>query len=160
MTTFTLRLPSEFAGRVNSDQMRSWLADFLRCPGGLPVDPGAGRSRISLSLPAEIVLQVTRVLRCSPSEALRRLAAHRLGVSAATIAVAPTQTVAPEKQPLSLVEQFYGSPGGANDSSSLISRNATGANYVFAMVASCLPVLAVLAWLFFAHPRQAIARRI
>src|SRR3974390_1448459 len=101
MTTFTFRLPPELAGRVNSDQMRSWLADFLRCPRGLPVDPGAGQSRISLSLPAEIVLQVTRVLHCSPSEALRRLAARGLAVSAATVAVAPAPTAAPEKEPLS-----------------------------------------------------------
>jgi len=54
--------------------MRSWIAEFLRAPYSLPPDPGPGDDRISLTLPAESVHALAGFLRCSPSEALRRLA--------------------------------------------------------------------------------------
>jgi hypothetical protein len=88
MTTFTLRMSSPMAARLNSGQMRSWIADFLRLPNSLPPDPGPGEDRISLTLPSESVHAVARFLRCSPSEALRRLALAAIGPFPA-VAAAP-----------------------------------------------------------------------
>jgi hypothetical protein len=79
MATFTFRIPDSVTGRLSSAQMRSWLADFLRQPHALPADPGSGEERISLTLPNEAVSDAASFLRCSPSCALRRVAAERLG---------------------------------------------------------------------------------
>jgi hypothetical protein len=83
------------AGRLTSVQMRSWLADFLRQPHCLLPDPGV--ERVSLTLPKEAVLNAAGFLRCSPSTALRRVAAERLGlfsgmVDEATFASQGTRT--------------------------------------------------------------------
>lgn len=83
MDTFTFRVPESLAGHLSSVQMRSWLDDFLRQPHILQPDPGAGEERVSLTLPMEAVRSATGFLRCSPSVTLRRIAAERLGISAA-----------------------------------------------------------------------------
>lgn len=83
MATFTFRIPSGMAGRLNSAEMRTWLTQFLRSPYYLPPDPGSGSERISLTLPRELVRDLAGYLGCSPSIALRRLAAARLGLQAA-----------------------------------------------------------------------------
>ena len=85
MATFTFRIPDSVTGRLSSAQMRSWLADFLRQPHALPADPGSGEERISLTLPKEAVSDAASLLRCSPSCALRRVAAERLRISAAVV---------------------------------------------------------------------------
>jgi hypothetical protein len=66
-------------GRIGSAEMRSWLTQFLRNPHPLPSDPGSGHRRISLTLPSGLVRNAAFNLRCSPSEALRRLAREHLG---------------------------------------------------------------------------------
>jgi len=83
MTTFTLRTSGELARNLSSGRMRSWIADFLRQPHSLPPDPGPGQDRISLTLPSESVRNLAGFLRCSPSEALRRLALEAIGPSSA-----------------------------------------------------------------------------
>jgi len=83
MATFTLRITNALAGRLASTEMRSWLTDFLRLPRPLPPDPGSGEERISLTLPSESVRSAAGFLCCSSSVALRRIAAERLGISAA-----------------------------------------------------------------------------
>jgi hypothetical protein len=80
MMTFTFRIPDSMAGRLCSAEMRSWLTGFLQNPHPLPPDPGSGYERISLTLPRELVRDLAGYLRCSPSIALRRVAAARLGV--------------------------------------------------------------------------------
>jgi hypothetical protein len=79
MATFTFRIPDSMAGRLSSSEVRSWLSQFLRNPRPLPPDPGSGYERISLTLPRGLVQTVAFDLRCSPSQALRRLAQERLG---------------------------------------------------------------------------------
>jgi len=74
MTTFTFRISNSLAGRTSSARMRAWIAEFLQHAHPLPPDPGPGEDRISLTLPGEQVRQLAGFLRCSPSEALRRLA--------------------------------------------------------------------------------------
>jgi hypothetical protein len=79
MATFTFRIPDSMAGHLSSAEMRSWVKEFLRNPHPLPPDPGSGYERISLTLPRSLVQTVAFDLRCSPSQALRRLAQERLG---------------------------------------------------------------------------------
>ncbi len=79
MATFTFRIPDGMKGRLSSTEMRSWLTQFLRNPHSLPPDPGSGYERISLTLPRGLVQTAAFNLRCSPSQALRRLAQERLG---------------------------------------------------------------------------------
>ncbi len=81
IATFTIRVPVRLTARLNSAEMRSWLADFLRQPHALPADPRSGQERISLTLPPQLVRDVASFLSCSPSAALRRIAAERLGIS-------------------------------------------------------------------------------
>lgn len=74
MTTFTLRSTGALTEHLSSAKMRSWIAEFLHQPHALPPDPGPGDDRISLTLPGDSVHLLAGFLRCSPSEALRRLA--------------------------------------------------------------------------------------
>jgi len=97
MATFTFRIPDSMVGRLGSAEMRSWLSQLLRNPRPLPPDPGSGYERISLTLPRELVRDVAGYLRCSPSIALRRVAAVYLGGLQAPIPApvnAPTIPVA------------------------------------------------------------------
>jgi hypothetical protein len=80
MATFTFRIPDSMAGRLSSPEVRSWLSQFLRNPRPLPPDPGSGYERISLTLPRGLVQTVAFDLRCTPSQALRRLALEHLGL--------------------------------------------------------------------------------
>jgi hypothetical protein len=86
MTEFTVRTTKTLGSQLNSAQMRSWIAEFLRQPHRLPSDPGAGEHRSSLSLPGESVCDLTAYLRCSPSSALRRLALDAMRSSPAFLA--------------------------------------------------------------------------
>jgi hypothetical protein len=86
MTEFTVRTTTTLGNQLNSAQMRSWIAEFLRQPHRLPPDPGAGEHRSSLTLPGESVRDLTAYLRCSPSSALRRLALDAMRSSPAFLA--------------------------------------------------------------------------
>jgi hypothetical protein len=86
MTEFTVRTTTTLGSQLNSAQMRSWIAEFLRGPRPLPPDPGAGEHRSSLTLPGESVRDLTAYLRCSPSSALRRLALDAMRFSPAFLA--------------------------------------------------------------------------
>jgi len=80
MQTFTLRIPGSWAGRLSSERVRDWLAAFLQRPTpNLPPDPGAGDSRVSLSLPKRAVKVVSGLLDETESGALRRIIAARVG---------------------------------------------------------------------------------
>jgi hypothetical protein len=63
--------------------MRSWLDAFLQQPHALPIDPGPGDKRISLTLSPSIVNAVAAHASCSASSALRRIAIQYLGTPAA-----------------------------------------------------------------------------
>jgi hypothetical protein len=86
MTEFTVRTTTTLGSQLNSAQMRSWIAEFLRQPHRLPPDPGAGEHRSSLTLPGESVRDLTAYLRCSPSSALRRLGLDAMRSSPAFLA--------------------------------------------------------------------------
>jgi hypothetical protein len=86
MTEFTVRTTTTLGSQLNSAQMRSWIAEFLRQPHRLPPDPGAGEHRSSLSLPGESVRDLAAYLRCSSSSALRRLALDAMRSSPAFLA--------------------------------------------------------------------------
>ncbi len=81
MTTqnVSLRVPSEWAGRVDSGRMQGWLAQYFQSPCPLPADPGAGEHQISISLPSQAVKYLCDVTGESVSESLRRIAALNLG---------------------------------------------------------------------------------
>src|SRR6266849_7370790 len=80
MQTFTLRIPGSWAGRLSSERVRDWLAAFLQRPTpNLPPDPGAGDSRVSLSLPKRTVKVVSGLLDETESGALRRIIAAHVG---------------------------------------------------------------------------------
>src|SRR6266849_3209581 len=78
MATFTFRVSPDLAMRLTSARMRSWLDAFLQQPHALPVDPGPGDERISLTLSPRIVNAVAAHSGCSASSALRRIAIERL----------------------------------------------------------------------------------
>jgi len=78
METFTLRVPPGWQRSLDSSRMRAWLADYLRQPGPLPLDPGPGDARVSLSLPRRPVKVLAALLECSVSASLRRLSVGRL----------------------------------------------------------------------------------
>ncbi len=96
--TFTLRASHHLASAMSSRRATGWLADFFRQPHLLPPDPGAGEERISLSLPRRAVKTVAAMHDCSPSEALRRLAADRLSL--------------PQGNFLDVLPEVQGSPTG------------------------------------------------
>jgi hypothetical protein len=78
MTTFTFRAPNQLAASLSSADMRSWLDDFVRQPHALPIDPGAGGGRISLTLPEGTVKSVAGYCQCGISSVLRRIAFEQL----------------------------------------------------------------------------------
>jgi len=82
LKTYTFRVPDNLRRDLDSPAMRVWLADFLAQPRALPPDPGAGEDRVSLTLPTQLVAAVARILRCSSSSALRRVAVDRSGAPA------------------------------------------------------------------------------
>jgi hypothetical protein len=80
LQAFTLRVPGSWAGCLSSEQVRDWLAAFLQRPTpSLPPDPGAGDSRVSLSLPKRAVKVVSGLLDETESAALRRIIAAHMG---------------------------------------------------------------------------------
>jgi hypothetical protein len=89
MTTFTLRVSQVVAARLTSVQMRSWLDAFLQQPHTLPIDPGPGDGRISLTLSPSVVNAVATYSGCLPSSALRRIAIERLGAFEVAVASVP-----------------------------------------------------------------------
>jgi|SRR4029077_5289157 len=78
MRTFTLRASNELAASLSSAEIRSWLDDFVRQPHALPIDPGSGNGRVSLTLPEGTVNSVAASCQCPISSALRRIAFERL----------------------------------------------------------------------------------
>ena len=74
MTSFSLRIPPTLVPHVNSAQMSTWLAYYLRRPHPLPPDPGPGEDRVCFSLPKKPLDALVQVIGCSRSEALRRIA--------------------------------------------------------------------------------------
>ena len=80
MEVFSLRVPEDWAGRLNSARAQGWLADFFQNPCPLPADPGPGSRQMSLSLPAAAVRALSDSLGDSAAAALRRLAALHIGL--------------------------------------------------------------------------------
>lgn len=78
MENVSLRIPSQWAGRVDSGQMQLWLANYLQSPCSLPPDPGPGEHQLSISLPPRAVKYLAETLGESASESLRRIAALNL----------------------------------------------------------------------------------
>ena len=74
MTSFSLRIPATLVPHVNSAQMSTWIAEFLRRQHPLPPDPGPGEDRVCLSFPKKSLDALVQVIGCSRSEALRRIA--------------------------------------------------------------------------------------
>ena len=163
MVTFTFRIPVTLAGRLNSAQMRSWLADFVRCPNSLPPDPGSGKERVSLTLPEDLVREAAGYLRCSPSTALRRIAAERLGLRQATTAVRMTYSPAvTAAKPLGAMVTLRNSDSSAfGDSSDLDHASTPSRGY---QLASCLIQLVFQlviwgGWLWFQSRKAKAARQ-
>lgn len=81
--TYSLRIPEEWGGHVNSPRVREWLAGYFRQPSSLPSDPGPGDLKVNLSLPRRAVRTLSAMHEVSQSSALRRLIALGLGLPAA-----------------------------------------------------------------------------
>ena len=159
MTTVTLRVPESMAEHLTSAQMRSWLVDFLRRPHSLPPDPGPGERRLSLTLSREEVLQVAGFLRCSPSVALRCVAAERLGISSgvaqSTVPARALETrsaTTPNWPPL-LYSRFTSEVPRTNTSKPGKKRGISGIELLF----SIIPGIVFLGCLLFAVTRGAKA---
>lgn len=167
MMTFTFRISTDVAQRLSSSEMRSWITEFLGRPQALPPDPGPGEARISLTLPGESVRDLARLLGCSPSAALRRLAVEHLGDSAQTTGAKPTASQASSKATnlriataasKTSVQRAPGLPSRAmppqGNSSALCSRESRydsmtneDSGWLLALVLA--PVVALVVWLFF-----------
>jgi hypothetical protein len=96
--TFTVRVPSGWASRLDSARIQDWLADFIHSPRPLPDDPGPGDDRLSLSLQKRRVSVLAAMLDVNPSVALRRLAAHhmsRYGAPPVALRGAPGEAISP-----------------------------------------------------------------
>ncbi len=77
MATFSFRTPEHWVGQLDSTRVRGWLMEYFQHPQPLPPDPGAGPSRVCLSLPERAVKILEGLSGDSASGALRRLiAAH------------------------------------------------------------------------------------
>lgn len=95
MDTFTLRVPSDWAARLNSHTVRAWLLDWLHHPVPLQFDPGPGDARISVRLPRGPAYMLADLHREPVTVALRRLAASRIGALSPAVEVSPTTASAP-----------------------------------------------------------------
>ena len=94
MNTFTFRIPDQWAGRLDSVQLRAWLAEYLRQPKELPPDPGPGDARISLSLPRRAVRVLAAMHDVPVSVALRRLVAlHEAALVGTAVVPPPVQAL-------------------------------------------------------------------
>lgn len=89
MATFSFRAPERWAGQLDSGRVRGWLQEYFRHPQPLPPDPGAGPSRLSLSLPERAVKVLEGLSGDSASGALRRLIAAHI-TSLAIVSQRPT----------------------------------------------------------------------
>ncbi len=78
MSVFSLRVPSHWRSRIDSETVRRFLVGFLQRPRNLPVDPGPGEGKISLSLPARAVKVLSGLVDDTESGALRRLIAENI----------------------------------------------------------------------------------
>jgi hypothetical protein len=78
MATFTFRVPERWVGKIDSKSVQLWLNEYLKNPVVLPPDPGAGKLRISISLPDPTLKIIRRVKEGSISGALRRIVSRRL----------------------------------------------------------------------------------
>ena len=80
MAIVTFRIPDQWTGKVDSRSARRWLVAYLKHPVLLPPDPGAGKVRISISLPNHLMKIVKTAKEDSPSGSLRRIIAANLDV--------------------------------------------------------------------------------
>jgi hypothetical protein len=78
MASYSLRVPSQWAGRLDSRQMQTFLESYFQRACPLPPDPGAGPLQLTLSLPARAVESFSSGLGESVAGSLRRLAAFNL----------------------------------------------------------------------------------
>ena len=95
----TIRVPSDWKGRVDSQRVSQWLQEFSNLSYPLPEDPGAGDLRVNLSVPKRLVSAFTRKIRVRKGAALRRLIAANLTYSWVPqndIADDPTSELAPQ----------------------------------------------------------------
>jgi hypothetical protein len=165
--TFTFRISAILGQNLSSAQMRTWIAEFLRQPHPLPPDPGPGDGRISLTLESEAVHALAGFLTCSPSSALRRLAAERLAfgpksvqspppkpaVSRATSIAAQLRTSAAARTRLQHrpgLSRITRSPLKSSPPASprRVSDSMTSENSGWQIALLLAPAAAFLAWLF------------
>jgi hypothetical protein len=86
----SVRVPRGWSAHIYSRKVQAWLREFIRTPRILPSDPrAAGGERLCLSLSESELKRVAGYLGCSPSVAIRRLAAHFLLAQRAKATVAP-----------------------------------------------------------------------
>jgi len=81
-STFTLRVPAAWAGRVNSEHVRGMLGRYFGHPRALCADPGPGGAYLRLSLPGRPVRHLAGIVGQNASVALRRLIATNLALPA------------------------------------------------------------------------------
>lgn len=84
LKTVSVRAPSAWQGRVGSEAVRRWMAEYFGSPRSLPSDPGPGEGFLRLSLPARAVKALEAATGDPASVALRRLVASRLALPAAS----------------------------------------------------------------------------
>jgi hypothetical protein len=147
MATFTFRIPNNMAGRLSSAAMRSRLTQFLRNPHSLPPDPGSGYERTSLTLPGELVQQAGGFLRCSPSAALRRIAAERLGAQQTRTVIQMNPPVRPPVISAPRAAQIAWSPDPAGRRNPARDTSGPG-DATGAMIASFLIQILILGLIF------------
>jgi len=71
----SVRCPSGWQGRVNSDQLRAWVLAWLRQPVILPGDPGPGPYKLSIRFSGMEFAALRKARRTSLSSDLRAIAA-------------------------------------------------------------------------------------
>jgi len=108
-SAFTVRVPSTWAGRVDSARVRRMLADWFHAPKSLPDDPGPGEAFLRLSVPARPVRTFAAALGEEPSVALRRLIAGYAALPAASSVASlrsaePRAAYAPSVRPVTRIE--------------------------------------------------------
>lgn len=71
----SVRLPSEWRGRLTSDQVRQWTLDYINDPFPLSEIPAAGNYRLSIRLTQGEFAALLRVSRRSMSSTIRGIIA-------------------------------------------------------------------------------------
>jgi hypothetical protein len=71
----SVRVPSDWQGRVTSEGVRACVVACLRQPVSLTKDPGPGRYKLSIRLTGSELAALRRISGKSTSSAIRRIAA-------------------------------------------------------------------------------------